>query len=124
MSRPVEIESWTATDPDGNWCIHQRGIGHVIAIHAVGTRPPGKAAGLYRVDICLETRDDEDVVIAGHIRGESDLHRTALWAIASGVDVEWSIRYRRHRWIPPDVPIGALRSAVDMDAEVYFLDAL
>lgn len=122
-STPVgELDSWVAPDRSGVMCVHQRGIGHVLALHPIGSRTPGRPANTLRVDIRVDADQESDLVVVGRLTIDSELHHTALWALGSGAEVEWAVRHHRHSWIPADLPVGALRMAVDLTADLYYLE--
>lgn len=90
----------------------------MISVHPVGTRPALGSPGWVRVDIDL----DDDVTVHGRTPYGSDVHDHALYAVATGDTIEWAVRYRRHTWIPHDIPVAALSTLADLQPDLYYLD--
>ena len=56
------------------------------------------------------------LIVRGLTQAGSPAHETAQNSLDAGGDVDWTIRWVPHSWVPADIPIASLRLATDTTA--------
>lgn len=118
------MQAWLSLDGAGREVLTRSGAGRITAVVAVGDAR--EATLVYRVEIECETRPRPRAVrVSAHglLAADDPLMAVALDAEQQGVDVDWTIEWARHPWVPDHLPISSLDLATDARATVTALRA-
>jgi len=115
------METWLGED---GRTLMRAGRGRVTAVVPQGSEresvPPTVDVVQVNVEIQVAARPGQArairVLVHGLVESGSDLHRVAQDSFAAGADVDWTIRWVRHSWVPEDVPVQSLRLSTDTAA--------
>lgn len=123
------METWLGED---GRTLMRAGRGRVTAVvpqstgsDSTGSTPAVVEVFQVNVEIEVAVRPGQArairVLVHGLVESGSALHRVAQDTHAAGSDVDWTIRWVRHSWVPEDIPIQSLRLSTDTTA---YLDDL
>lgn len=111
------METSIAYDAEGREVLVRGGTGVVTAVQAVGMADDDNRYPRYRVEIAIDPDPHQPRIMRFSaqptVDADSPLYAMALQALRDKTPVSWQIEWRRHEWIPGDLPIGALNLVTD-----------
>jgi len=115
------MTSWIEVDETGGEYLVRSGSGSVLSLTPVGLVGPNDVHTFYRVE--LEVRDSLlptalHYRAVGHVQREGHPFSLLQQAWSDGSLVSWMMRWRRHDWVPKELPVLALDHVADTRAEV------
>jgi hypothetical protein len=120
------MQAWLETDEAGQQVLVRTGTGVVTAIVPVGMPGPDDAHALYRVEIYCDAPHGRPGAIrySAHplVASGDPLLMVARRALDEVLAVEWTVAWRRHDWVPGDLPIASLNLATDAVAGLTALE--
>lgn len=120
------MQAWIEVDDRGRQYLVRTGTGVVTAVAPVGIVGPDGEYEFYRVEIFCDAPHGRPGAIrysAHALVGVGErLWHVAVEALDRVWPVIWTVQWRRHDWIPDDLPIVSLDLATDARGLLVALD--
>jgi hypothetical protein len=121
------MTSWIEVDDKGLEFLVRSGSGSVLSLTPVGLVGPNDVHTFYLVE--LEVREPSPPAAlhyraVGHVRRDEGPFTLLHRAWSEGSLVSWVMRWRRHEWVPNELPLLSLDHVADTRAEVIDIQML
>lgn len=120
------MRSWVEVDEHDRQYVVRAGTGLITAVVPIGIADSGDLCELYRVEISCDVPNGRSSAVrySAHpvVAAQDPLADFAFAALGNVWAVAWTIEWRRHEWVPDEVPVGSLDLASDARCLLVGLD--
>ena len=120
------MQAWVEADDQGCQYLVRTGTGVVTAVVPVGIVGPDDQHSFFRVEIYCDAPHGRPGAIrySTHpiVAADHPLFEAAGEALREVWPVAWTAEWRRHDWIPTDLPIASLNLVADARCVLVTLD--